>query len=162
MSIIRNKRQVIEFYAAFDNRQIDQALEMLASNFVAHMAGMPEPLDAEAFKAFGMTFYAAFTNSHHQFEQVIATEDQVITCGTFHATHLGGFQGLPPTGQRIKLDVMHIDRLEQGEIVEHWGQGDALGLMQQLGIVFLPGPKLVPTLLKYAASNVLKRFPKHS
>lgn len=158
MSANRNQQRVLEFYAAFDNRQIEQALEMLAPNFVAHMAGMPEPLDAEAFKAFGMNFYAAFTDSHHQFEQVIATDDQVITCGTFHATHLGEFQGLPPTGKQVKLDVMHIDRLEQGEIVEHWGQGDALGLMQQLGIVFLPGPKLVPTLLKVGISKVLKRF----
>ncbi|ABW29701.1 ester cyclase [Acaryochloris marina] len=158
MSANHNQQRVLEFYAAFDNRQIDQALEMLAPNFVAHMVGMPEPLNAEAFKAFGMNFYTAFTNSHHQFEQVIATNDQVITCGTFHATHLGEFQGLPPTGKRVKLDVMHIDRLEQGEIVEHWGQGDALGLMQQLGIVFLPGPKLVPTLLKVGISKVLKRF----
>jgi predicted ester cyclase len=31
---------------------------------------------------------------------------------------------------------MHIDRVENGQIAEHWGQGDALGLMQQLGIVF--------------------------
>lgn len=156
MAATSNKNRVLEFYAAFDNHNLDQALGMLASNFVAHMAGMPEPLDTEAFKTFGRTFYAAFTHSHHQFEQVIATEEQVITCGTFHATHLGEFQGLPPTGKQVKLDVMHIDRLDQGEIIEHWGQGDALGLMQQLGIICLPGPQLVPALLKHLASKVLK------
>ena len=33
---------------------------------------------------------------------------------------------------------MHIDKVENGKIVEHWGQGDARGLMKQLGIIFLP------------------------
>ena len=46
------------------------------------------------------------------------------------------------------------DLLENGKIVEHWGQGDALGLMQQLGIVFLPGPKLIPHILRGAASKL--------
>ncbi|KAI9133201.1 nuclear transport factor 2 family protein [Acaryochloris sp. CCMEE 5410] len=45
MSTNHNQQRILEFYAAFDNRQIDQALEMLAPNFVAHMAGMPDPLD---------------------------------------------------------------------------------------------------------------------
>jgi hypothetical protein len=53
---------------------------------------------------------------------------------------------------------MHIDRIEDGKIVEHWGQGDALGLMQQLGIVFLPGPKLFPHLLKGAISKLFRQF----
>jgi SnoaL-like polyketide cyclase len=80
-----------------------------------------------------------------------------VTCGTFTATHLGEFQGLPPTGKQISLSIMHIDRVEDGKIVEHWGQGDALGLMQQLGIVFLPGPKLVPYILKGFASKLFGR-----
>jgi predicted ester cyclase len=80
-------------------------------------------------------------------------EDRVITWGTFTAIHQGSFQGLPPTGKSIRLAVMHIDRVADGKIVEHWGQGDALGLMQQLGIVFLPGPALVPALLKSLRSR---------
>lgn len=156
MTANSSKAIVLDFYAAFDHRQIDQALGMLAPTFVAHMAGMPEPLDAQAFKSFGMTFYSAFTESQHQFDQVIATEDQVVTCGVFRATHLGEFQGLPPTGKKVQLAVMHIDRLEQGQIVEHWGQGDALGLMQRLGIVVVPGPSLVPALVKQWAAKLFK------
>jgi hypothetical protein len=52
---------------------------------------------------------------------------------------------------------MHIDRVENGKIVEHWGQGDVRGLMEQLGIVFIPSPKLIPYILKNIFSKVLKR-----
>ena len=52
-----NTELVLRFYKVFDTGNIDQALAMLPSNFVAHMAGMPEPLDRKGFEEFGMTFY---------------------------------------------------------------------------------------------------------
>jgi steroid delta-isomerase-like uncharacterized protein len=149
-----NKALVLQFYKAFDDRKIDQAFELLAPNFVAHLAGVPETLDEEGFKKFGMSFYSAFSQGQHIFDEMVVSGDRVVTSGTFTATHLGAFQGLPPTGKQISLSIMHIDRVEDGKIVEHWGQGDALGLMQQLGIVFLPGPKLVPYILKGFASKL--------
>ena len=152
----QNKTLVLQFYKAFDERNIDQALALLAPNFIAHMVGMPT-LDGDGFKQFGMSFYLAFSQGQHIFDQVVVADDKVVTCGTFTATHLGEFQGLPPTGKQISLSIMHIDRVENGKIVEHWGQGDALGLMQQMGIVFLPSPKLLPHILKGVASKLFKK-----
>jgi predicted ester cyclase len=153
----QNKALVLQFYKAFDDRKIDRAFALLAPNFVAHLAGVPEPLDSEGFKQFSMSFYLAFSQGQQIFDEVIVAGDRIITCGTFTATHLGEFQGLPSTGKQISLSIMHIDRVEDGKIVEHWGQGDALGLMQQLGIVFLPGPKLLPYILKGAVSKLLRK-----
>ncbi|MCY7272929.1 MAG: ester cyclase [Phormidesmis sp. CAN_BIN44] len=153
----QNKETVLQFYKAFDDRKIENALTLLAPNFVAYLAGSPEPLNAKGFEQFGMSFYSAFTEGQHTFDQVIVESDKVVTCGTFTATHLGEFQGLPPTGKRIKLSVMHIDRVEDGKVVEHWGHGDALGLMQQLGIIFLPSPTIVPQIL---ISKLVKLFKR--
>lgn len=153
----QNKALVLQFYKAFDDRKMDQALDLLASDFVAHQAGVPEPLDGEGFKQFGMSFYLAFSQGKHVFDEVFVSGNRVVTCGTFTATHLGEFQGLPPTGKQISLSIMHIDRVEDGKIVEHWGQGDALGLMQQLGIVFLPGPRLLPFILRGAISKLFRK-----
>lgn len=148
-----NRDLVLRFYKAFDDRTLDRALDLLDPNFVAHLAGMPEPLDREGFEQFGRSFYTAFSQGQHVFNEIIAAGDRVVTCGTFTATHLGAFQGLPPTGKQISLAVMHIDRVENGKIAEHWGQGDALGLMQQLGVVFVPGPQLLPHLLRRVVSR---------
>lgn len=108
----QNKALVLQFYKAFDDRQMDQALELLAPNFTAHMAGMPEPLDGEEFKQFGMAFYLAFSQGQHVFDEVVVADDKVVTCGKFTARHLGEFQGLPPTGKQISLSIMHIDTSE--------------------------------------------------
>ena len=48
----------------------------------------------------------------------------------------------------LTFSVVHIDRIENGKIVEHWGQGDVRALMQQLGIVFVSSPKLILCALK--------------
>lgn len=144
---------VLQFYKAFDDRELDRAIDLLAPDCVAHLAGLPAPLDRDEFKQFGLSFYTAFSQGQHVFEEVLCAGDRVVTCGMFTATHSGEFQGLPPTGKPISLAVMHIDRVREGKIVEHWGQGDALGLMQQLGVVFVPGPKLLPHLLRRAWSR---------
>lgn len=114
---------------------------------------MPQPLDAQGFKQFGLSFYTAFGQGQHVFDEIFGAGDRVVTWGSFTATHLGSFQGLPPTGRQISLAVMHIDRVENGKIVEHWGHGDALGLVQQLGVALVPGPKLLPHLLRNAVSR---------
>jgi predicted ester cyclase len=158
MQAEQNKVLVLQFYKTFDDRQMDRALELLAPNFTAHMAGMPKPLNRQEFQQFGLSFYLAFSQGQHIFDEIVVAEDKVVTCGMFIGNHVGEFQGLPPTGKQISLAIMHIDRVENGKIVEHWGQGDALGLMQQLGIMFLPSPKLLPPILIGTISKLFKKF----
>jgi steroid delta-isomerase-like uncharacterized protein len=50
-------------------------------------------------------------------------------------THEGEFMGVAPTGRRVEAMGMDIVRLAAGEIVEHWGEFDAVGLLRQMGIV---------------------------
>lgn len=53
--------------------------------------------------------------------------------------HTGEFLGIPPTGRRVSMSGIAIHRVQDGRIVEHWAQIDALGLLQQLGAVPAPG-----------------------
>lgn len=103
-----------------------------------------------------MNFYSAFSDGQHSFNETIVEGNKVVTCGTFTAIHTGDFQSLPPTQKQIKIAIMHIDCVEDDKITEHWGQGDAQGLMQQLGIMFLPSPKLLLPMLKNSVSKLFK------
>lgn len=158
MSTEQNKTIVLQFYKAFDNRNLDEAVALLAPNFAAYMGGIPETVNSERFKQFGQMFHIAFPDGQHTFEQVITEGDKVVTYGIFRGTHQGELQGIPPTGKQVKFSVMHIDRLENGKIVEHWGQGDTLSLMQQLGIVPLPSPTLLPKILTNLSAKLFKKI----
>lgn len=135
---IQNKALVLHFYKSFDNRRLQEGLSLLSVDLSAHMAGTPEPLDRADFIRLGTEVYTAFPDGQHVFSQVIAHRDTVVTSGFFTGTHLGPFQGLPPTRKFVRFAVMHIDRVSYGKIVEHWGQGDSLSLVQQLGVKLVP------------------------
>jgi len=53
-------------------------------------------------------------------------------------THLGPFMGTPPTGKFVSTSGITIFRLQNGRIIEEWGQSDTIGLLQQVGA--MPGP----------------------
>jgi predicted ester cyclase len=47
--------------------------------------------------------------------------------------------GVPPTGKRVDCSAITIQRIAGGVIVEGWTIFDALGMMQQIGVVPSPG-----------------------
>ena len=142
---IQNKALVIQFYKSFDRRRLEEGLALLSPDLTAHMAGTARSLSKAEFSLIGQEVYEAFPDGRHTFEQAIAHRDKVTTCGFFTGTHLGEFQGIPPTGKAVRFAVMHIDRVSHSRIVEHWGLGDSLSMVQQLGMKIVPGPG---TLLK--------------
>jgi len=49
--------------------------------------------------------------------------------------------GIPPTGKSVSMTGIAIYRIASGKIVEKWGEQDRLRMLQQLGVVLLPGPQ---------------------
>jgi predicted ester cyclase len=135
MSTEQNKTFVLQMYGEFDTGNLDTLEEFTVPNFVTYVPGAPGPLDRDGFKQFLLTFYSAFPDGHHVFDEVIAEEDKVVTIGSFRGTHEGELQGIPPTGKQLKLSVIHVDRIEGGKLVEHRGVANIMDLMQQLGVV---------------------------
>ena len=83
-------------------------------------------------------FRLAFPDVSFTVEDMIAEGDKVVDRMTWQATHQGPFMGIPPTGNRLTVTEIHINRIAEGRIVERWAQPDLLGLMQQLGAVPAP------------------------
>src|SRR6267378_1220103 len=49
--------------------------------------------------------------------------------------HRGDLSGIAPTGKQFVISGVTVVRFTDGKIVEGWINWDALGLMQQLGVV---------------------------
>jgi steroid delta-isomerase-like uncharacterized protein len=84
-------------------------------------------------------YRAAFPDLLFTAEDMIAEGDRVVTRWRARGTQTGPLVGIPPTGKLATVTGIFIDRLAQGQIVETWGNWDALGLMQQLGVAPVPG-----------------------
>jgi len=87
----------------------------------------------------------------------VAEGDLVAQRIRFKGTHTGEFQGLPPTHREVSFSGLELNRFVDGKVEEHWFQMDALGLLQQLGLVVLPGPRLLPGLLAHQLRKLRNR-----
>ena len=65
--------------------------------------------------------------------------DKVALRWLLSGTHKGEFMGVAATGRRVEAMGMDIVRVANGEIVEHWGEFDAVGLLRQIGVIPQPG-----------------------
>ncbi len=134
-----NKALVRQFVAAADQQDFERAAACLSPDVVVHLAGAPAPLDFPTFFQFGQLWHAAFPDEQTVFDDQLAEGDRVVSRMISTATHTGEFQGIPPTGKRIVVTGIWIERIADGKIVERWGVVDMLGVLQQLGVMPPPG-----------------------
>jgi predicted ester cyclase len=85
-------------------------------------------------------YQTAFPDAHWRIDAMITSGDTVVTRWTGSGTNKGALLGIPPTGARVEVAGIWINRIAGGRIVESWNAWDTLGMFQQLGIVKLPAP----------------------
>ncbi len=78
---------------------------------------------------------SAFPDMRWTVEEQLADGDRVLTRFVWSGTHQGTFLGVTPTGRRVSVWGMVIDRLVAGRIKETRILMDTLGLMMQLGAI---------------------------
>jgi steroid delta-isomerase-like uncharacterized protein len=113
--------------------------EIYAPDFVEHYEQPGVPPTREGFKQFAMAYRAAFPDLHYTVEDAIEAGDKIVHRLTASGTMKGDFLGMPATGKRATWSEIHIGRVADGLLVEHWGLVDQLGLFVQLGVVPAPG-----------------------
>ena len=80
----------------------------------------------------------AFPDLHFEIHDLLAEGELVAFRSTMTGTHLGPFQGLPPTGKPISVAHMHFVRLRDGKPTDLWHVWDVAGLMRQMGVASAP------------------------
>ena len=76
----------------------------------------------------------AFPDWFEDVVDIIAENDRVVTRYISTGTHNGPYQGIQPTGNRIKVDEISIFRLKGNKVAEQWCLVDDLALLKQLRI----------------------------
>ncbi len=106
--------------------------ELLDDSFVGHT--WPSTGDPKAdLKAAIDRTSKALADPEFTIEDLVAEGDRVAVRLTSAATQVGDFMGMPGTGKRYSIEEIHVFRLRDGRVVEHWHQFDQMGMMRQLG-----------------------------
>ena len=153
MVIEANMNLVKYFWQASEKGVIDEMAAFWAPDAINHggkitqAQGQP-PAGSERLKRVFKSILTAFSDRKYVIEDLIATGDKVVCRLTVSGTHQGipevpveggMLTNIPPTGNPYTVQHIHIFRIENGKIAEHWAARDDLGMMQQLGVVPIPG-----------------------
>jgi predicted ester cyclase len=110
--------------------------EAFAPDFVDHGTIPPGmPPGPEGVKGFVAAVRNAFPDPTITINHSVAEGDLVALRITSSATMKGDFAGMTPSGKHATWDAVHISRIVNGKVVEHWAVQDQLGILQQLGFV---------------------------
>ncbi len=133
----RNKNLVDDFIQALFSQGDLTAIERyLDPAFVNHDPPFPgAPSGPEGMRMAASVYRQALPDWRSEVEQLVAEGDTVVERFTARGTHRGELLGVAGTGKTITLRGINIFRIEDGRIVERWGQLDQLDVFRQLGLV---------------------------
>ena len=133
-----NKALVQQFFEQVINQRNLAALDQFVlPGGVNHTVPPGMPQETNQFVG---QYLNAFPDGQVTVEDLLADGDKVVARVSFHGSHQGALRGMAPTGKPITLMGIHIFRIANGKLVEHWGLMDRLAALQQLGVV----PPLAP------------------
>jgi predicted ester cyclase len=104
-----------------------------APGAILHSTGRGD-LNFEQIKQLYVELFTAFTpvfKIHH----IVVEGDMMAYNGNWSGTHRGTFMGIPATGRKVTVEIAIFTKISAGRPSEGWTYQDAMGLMQQLGVI---------------------------
>jgi predicted ester cyclase len=137
-TILKTKLERIPL-EVFNQGKLQLIDELYAPEYVERMPQTGVAPTREGFKQFVTALRTAFPDLHYTIDDSIDAGDKFVTRLTASGTMRGDFAGMPATGKRATWTEIHISRVANEHVVEHWGLIQELGMMVQLGVIAAPG-----------------------
>ncbi len=137
---IRTKIETI-FDQAYNQGNMDVLDGLIAPDYQRHQPPMKNVKGFEAYMKFIKDIRSAYSGFRIDVEEIIVEGDKSVTRLTLHGKHTGQAPTLQaaPTGKQIEMPGCVVSTWKNGKIVEEWVYNDYLGLVQQFGVIPLPG-----------------------
>lgn len=141
MSIEQNKANMIRLLEdLFIRGNFKVVDELVAPDFVEHSAAPGMPGGIAGLKAIAEAIRAGYPDFTFSTDDVVAEGDRVVLRLTEEGTHQGMLFGVPPSGKHARWSAIHIIRVQDGKMAEHWDVIDLMSMMRQIGGIPAPQP----------------------
>jgi predicted ester cyclase len=135
-----NKAIVQEFYDQWNSGAIDFE-RLVHPDVTNHQPDRDPETGLDKFRRAIEGVTGAVPDSSWTTLRLIAEEDFVVCHNNWSGTYRGKvFRGVPsPQGKRFSVEHVHIYRIADSRIAEHWVVRDDLGMMLQTGAISTAG-----------------------
>ena len=133
---VENKRLVRGYYEeVVSTGDIDRISEFIASDYAEVYQNIRHAIGVEGAKEHVLGVRRTYPDLRLAVEQQIAEGEWVVSRITMYGTHEGAWLGIEPTGKRLVVTAVNIDRVVDGRIVEHGGAANLLGPLLGIGAI---------------------------
>lgn len=123
------------FEDVWNRKNLSAIDDLISADYVHHDDNSPAANGIDGYKQFVNYYMSAFPDAQFTLDDAFTEGQNEVTRWTVVGTHEGELAGIPRTGRRFSVTGMTIARIANGKITESWNSWNALGLMQQLGVV---------------------------
>lgn len=140
MSPKDNKSIVQKFYDQWNAGAIDFE-RLVHPDITNHQPDRDPETGLDKFRQAIEGVTGAVPDSSWKTLRLLAEEDMVVCHNRWSGTYEGNvFRGVPsPRGKRFSVEHVHIYRIADSRIAEHWVVRDDLGMMLQTGAISTAG-----------------------
>lgn len=117
----------------FNDGDIDIARRLVADEFVDYEAPEGAPVGAEAYAHTANWMRSVWENARWEVVDAFAKGDKATIRLIFTGRQVADFMGVPATGKEVRVQHIHVYRIADGQVHEHWAVRDDLELFRQLG-----------------------------
>jgi predicted ester cyclase len=122
-------RAIIE--RGFNHGDLGGLEAVVASDMIEHQDGATSGIDG--LRALITELRTSFSDLHLAIQDTATSGDTTWFRIRSTGTNDGPLFGRPPTGRPIDITVIDVMRVEDGQLVEHWGVADRLAMLKQIG-----------------------------
>jgi steroid delta-isomerase-like uncharacterized protein len=121
------------FEAVFNEGRLDAIEDFVTLDHANHdPTAPPVPAGPQGVRQLVENYREAFPDLAFSIEDIFACGDRVAHRWTFTGTHEGEMLGVAPTGRRVEVTGIELNRIVDGKIADSWAISDAAGLKEQL------------------------------
>ncbi len=133
----QNKTNVRRLFEEVWNKGNVSALDdLFAPTYTHHDSSTPDVGRGPESEKKRVTLYRnAFPDIRFTIEDMLAEGETVVARWSCRGTHKGELNGIAPTNKQFNITGVSIARFTNGKMFEGYVNWDALGLMQQLGVI---------------------------
>jgi predicted ester cyclase len=134
-----DKQLVLRAMQAIRRGELDDVDQLYHANYVNHEASPGAPYGPDAARHTIAFLHRTFSELRILPLDVIAEEDLVVVRAQASGRQIGEVDGFAPSGRCFSVQHIHVFRVTDDHISEHWAVRDDLGAARQMGLLTNPG-----------------------
>ena|ERR1700687_3526044 len=132
-----NKSIVRRLYGeVWNGRRLEVVNEIISPSHALHDNNAEgSAIGPEGYRRQVTRFLLAFPDLRFTIDDVVAEEEKLVVSWNISGTHQGEFMGIPATHKKVSVDGITINHIVDSKIMDSYVSWDALGMIEQLGVV---------------------------